>query len=437
MTPFGRPFAILLGTLVAVALCAGAAPAPAWAKDPVEVTYATFLDPSNASDPRVGAQARMIEAFEKANPDIKVRIVLDPVGNVSSRALKAGADSPAVTRLTSYSLPELVRTGNLRQLDGLVADAGIANDDWLIPLDRGRIGGHLWGLPQDFRIPVLMYRRAALAAAGVTPPSTWEQVCADGGKPAHGPTVGYAVPLGASGGAGGAQALGEYVLSTMLAPDGQYFASDNRAISFSKETFVRAAQTIKDLYGRCRATPLTSAQFGYNEIHDGLRAGTVAMATFGLARFGAIRRQGAGDDLGWAPPPAYTPDGKQTVFGFVLAINSKSPHPEENWKLVQFATSKEGQAILAEGGEVVARTSSYQAPYFQTPDSANQKAWAELVRTRGQLVSYSVILTTFHEIVGEALQRMVLRNGTPEAAYDETVKRYGDAVAKLRDPTTP
>ena len=80
---------------------------------------------------------------------------------------------------------------------------------------------------------------------------------------------------------------------------------------------------------------------------------------------------------------------------------------------------------------MVARASAYNDAYFATPEAANQKGWAELVKTRGQLVSYSVILTTFHEIVGEALQRMILRNGQPEAAYEEVAKRYGDAVAKL------
>jgi multiple sugar transport system substrate-binding protein len=45
---------------------------------------------------------------------------------------------------------------------------------------------------------------------------------------------------------------------------------------------------IKDLYGKCKATPQTGLQFGYTEVHDGLRAGTIAMATFGLFRYRAI-----------------------------------------------------------------------------------------------------------------------------------------------------
>ncbi len=420
----------LLACAATAATVAIVAPRPGHAQ--VELGFATFLDPNNASDARVGAQARMIAAFEQKNPGIKIKVVLDPSGSNILRATKSGAASPDVARVTSYGLPEVVATGGLLSLDRYITADKVDGRDWLIPLDASKLEGHYWGMPQDFRIPLLMYRKSLLTAAGVTPPVTWDDVCSTGGKLSAGTVIGYAVPLGSSGGTGGSQALGEYVLSTMLAPDGKYFAPDGRAIAFSKDTFVLAAQTIKDLYGRCKATPGTSAQFGYNEVHDGLRAGTVAMANFGLARYGAIRRQGAGDDLQWAAPPAFDRAGKQTVFGFVLVINAKSAHPDEAWKFVSFMTSTEGEVIQAQGGEVVARASAYNDPYFATPEAANQNGWADLVKTRGQLVSYSVILTTFHEIVGEALQRMVLRNGQPEAAYDEVVRRYGDAVAKLR-----
>jgi hypothetical protein len=34
--------------------------------------------------------------------------------------------------------------------------------------------------------------------------------------------------------------------------------------------------------------------------------------------------------------------------------------------------------------------------------------------------------------VGDAFQRMILANGTPETAYDEVVKAYNAALAKSR-----
>jgi ABC-type glycerol-3-phosphate transport system substrate-binding protein len=422
----------LASVLISVALGFGLLGASAPAAAQVEITYATFLDPSNETDPRVGAQARMIKEFERQNPNIKVKILVDPVAANLLRAMKTGSDTPDVGRVTSYSFPEMIATGNVKPLDEVVVREKIDASDWLLPLDASKINGHLYGMPQDFRIPVLMYRKSILSAAGVQPPATWADACTAGAKVASPTVIGFAIPLGKSGGVGGAQALGEYVSSTMLAPDGKYFSADGRDIAFSKETFVRFAQTIKDMYGKCKATSSNSVQFGYNEIHDGLRAGTVAMSNFGLARFGAIRRQGAGDDLGWAPAPSYTANDKQTVFGFQIFQNVKTKNPDAAWAFIKFMTSTQGQAIQAEGGEVVARASAYKEPYFLKPESENQKQWAKLISARGQTVSYSPILTTFHEILGDALQRMVLRDGTPDAAYQEVVTKYNEALAKVK-----
>ena len=97
-----------------------------------------------------------------------------------------------------------------------------------------------------------------------------------------------------------------------------------------------------------------------------------------------------------------------------------------------FMTSPEAQAIAAEGGEVVSRASAYIAPYFKSPQAADQINWAELIKSRGRVVVYTPILTTFHQIVGDAMQRMVLSNRSPESAYEEVVTRYNDALAKTR-----
>lgn len=421
----------LATTCTVLALLVVGVSSPSQAQDTVELTYTTFLDPANNTDPRVAAQTKLLKTFEEKNPGIKVKVLVDPTSANLSRGFKSRSGSPDVGRIPSYSLPELTLTGSVEPLDDLIAKEKIDENDWLLPLPQTRFNGKYYGLPQDFRIPLLMYRKSILEKAGVPVPKTWSEVCEAGPKLTQGNVIGYAVPLGASGGLGGAQALGEYTLSTILAPDGKYFTDNGRDIAFSKETLIRAAQTIKDLYGKCGATPQTSVQFGYNEVHDGLRAGTIAMSTFGLARFRAIKAQGAGEDLQWAPAPGFSPDDKQTVFGFRVVLNAHSPHKEEAWKLIKFVTSTEGQEIQAEGGEVVARASAYKSAYFSKPEAANQKAWAELVRSKGQVVAYSVALTKFHEIVGEALQRLVLRDGDAETAYDEIVKRYSRELKKI------
>jgi multiple sugar transport system substrate-binding protein len=415
------------------ALAVAVAVTPMSFAQPVEIAYNTFLDPNNATDPRAVAQTKMIAEFERQNPNIKVRVVVDPTGANGARILRTRADSPDVVRATSFQMPEYVATGSLLQLDDLVKRDKVDQNDWLLPMASTMVDGHVYGLQQDYRIPILYYRKHLLEEAKVTPPRTWPEVCDTGAKLTKNNVMGYAIPLGTTGGIGGAQAFGELYLSTLLAaPDGKYFGADNKTIAFSKESFVRGAQMIKDQFLKCKSTPMASLQFGFNEVHDGLRSGTIAMATFGLYRYRTIQAQGGGDDLSWAPPPGFTPDERETVYGFQLTINGLSKQKEAAWQFVKFMTTPAAQAIAAQGGEVVARASAYTDPYFSSPQGRDQRAWADLVKARGRQVNYSIIQSTFHQIVADAFQRMVLRNTTPEEAYQEVVTKYNESLAKAK-----
>jgi ABC-type glycerol-3-phosphate transport system substrate-binding protein len=187
------------------------------------------------------------------------------------------------------------------------------------------VDGHVYGLPQDYRIPILYYRKHLLEEAKVTPPRTWAEVCETWRQALEEQRRGICHSARHDRRHRGAQAFGELTLSTLLAaPDGKYFGADNKTIAFGKESFVRGAQVIKDQFLKCKSTPMASLQYGFNEVHDGLRSGTIAMATFGLYRYRTIQAQGAGDDLAWAPPPGFTPDERETVYGFQLTINGLS-----------------------------------------------------------------------------------------------------------------
>jgi ABC-type glycerol-3-phosphate transport system substrate-binding protein len=94
-----RRFAKSARTLLALGIGAsialgGATGQVAFAQQPVEIVYATFLDPNNQNDPRAAAQTRMVAAFEKANPNIKVRVQVDPTQQASLRALRSRSATP-------------------------------------------------------------------------------------------------------------------------------------------------------------------------------------------------------------------------------------------------------------------------------------------------------------------------------------------------------
>jgi multiple sugar transport system substrate-binding protein len=403
-----------------------------FAQSGTEVSYNTFLDPANANDPRATAQSAMIAAFEKANPSVKIKVVVDPAGTNGIRAARTKSDSPDVIRVSNFQQPEFAATGGILPIDDLVARDKIDVNDWLIPLEQSKVNGKLWGLQQDYRVPILVYRKSRFAEAQVTtPPRTYDEIGALGAKLTKDNNIAYAVPIGATGGIGGAQAFVEFIVSSIVAGNTDaFFAPDGRNIGFSDERMLVAATTTRDLFNKYKASTPVTLQFGYNELQDALRAGTVTSATFGLYRFKGLERQVPNNDLAWAAAPSVGPNDKHTVYGFQLSINAKSPRTDAAWEFVKHMTSPAAQIIAARGGEVVARTSAYNDPYFATPDAADQQGWKQLVQQRGRMVTYSIIQSTFNQIAGEAFQRMILRNGTPESVVAEIKSRYAEALAK-------
>jgi len=160
----------------------------------VEIAYNTFLDPANANDPRAAAQTKVIAEFERLNPTIKVRVVVDPSGANGARVVRTRADTPDVIRVTNFQMPEFVATGSLMQLDELIARDKIDPNDWLIPMPRSMVRGKFYGLQQDYRIPILFYRKQPLADAKVTPPRTLDELCVTGTKLTKGNVAGFAIP---------------------------------------------------------------------------------------------------------------------------------------------------------------------------------------------------------------------------------------------------
>ncbi len=403
----------------------------AFAQTTETVTYNTFLDPANTKDPRAAAQTQMIAAFEASQPRIKVRVVVDPAGQNGIRAARTKSDSLDVIRVNTFQVPEFVSTGSMLALDDLIARDKVDTNDWLIGMDQTRFNGKIWGMQQDYRIPIYVYRKSKFAEANVAnAPRTYQEVGALGALLTKGAQMAYGIPIGLSGGVGGAQAFMEFIMSSIVAgSNGGFFAPSGREIAFSDDRMTLAASIVKDLFLKHKATTPVSLQFAYNELQDAIRAGTVASASFGLYRYSGMKTA-IGSDLAWAPAPSVEPNDKHAVYGFQLCINSHSPRRDAAWEFVKFMTSPAAQAIAARGGEVVARASAYKDAYFKTAEAEDQLGWKALVERRGRMVNYSVLQAQFNQISGEAFQRMILRDLPPSAVAQEVRTRYNDALSK-------
>jgi multiple sugar transport system substrate-binding protein len=131
-----------------------------------------------------------IEAFEKANPGIKIREEKVPFDQLNAQVqarIGAGDSSIDIYSADPPRVPALVSRKLLTDVSDLqdkAKSACIAK-----AVDSASVGGKLYALPEFTSMLVLFYNKDLLEKAGITPPSgdptqrlTWEQLLADARK---------------------------------------------------------------------------------------------------------------------------------------------------------------------------------------------------------------------------------------------------------------
>jgi ABC-type glycerol-3-phosphate transport system substrate-binding protein len=229
--------------------------------------------------------------------------------------------------------------------------------------------------------------------------------------------------------ANSAYAALEWTENMVAAAGGQLFDERGRAV-FNNAAGRRFFQTIADLVGKCKASGQAVVEFTYNHMDEGLKAGTIAMASLGTHRYLAIRAGGAGDNLRWAPPPSFE-KGKVApvhVNGWTLVMGKHAKHPEAAWKFMEFMTSPETQVVVAQAGEMPTRKSTYQDAWFKKPESRFMVEWSEYIAKNGRSGRYPVGWFDFGQILAEGTQSIVLRNTAPEKALADVVEKYNKSI---------
>src|SRR6188768_280070 len=165
-------FAFTSTLLVSVA----SALAPATAAAQVTLTYSDW----QAAETVWGRSLReALDAFEKANPDIKV--ILEPValGQRDTRyttALRSGK-GPDVFALDANPIKRYIQEGWVRDLTPFLAKEPNFLADWY-PTLLGPVtdNGKIYGIPKNISPTLLIYNTTLLKDAGIAnPPKNWDE----------------------------------------------------------------------------------------------------------------------------------------------------------------------------------------------------------------------------------------------------------------------
>ncbi|SDH43420.1 multiple sugar transport system substrate-binding protein [Lentzea fradiae] len=240
-------------------------------------------------------------------------------------------DSKLATSLLSDGGPDVfesttqvssVRAGQLVPLDDVLGDA--RSDFTRSILETHTVDGKVYGIPQAVDMQMLFYRKSMLAAAGVQPPSTVDELVDAARRLTRDGVKGLFAGNDGGGGVLGGPALWSAGLD---------YVRDHQ-VGFDDPLAAQAIGKLRDLYAG--GGLLLGAVKDWAE-PDAFTQGLVAMQWTGLWAVPAVR-EALGDDFGVLPFPKLGDGGAPSVpvGAFGAMVNAKSKKVDEAKEFVRW-----------------------------------------------------------------------------------------------------
>jgi multiple sugar transport system substrate-binding protein len=335
--------AVALALPLAVSACTGSSEGGSSDNPDADVTI-TFWHGWSA-DSEVAAIQATIDAFEKANPNIHVKVVGNITDDKINQALRAGGSSApdVVSSFTTDNVGQFCSSGAFVDLTSFMAKSGVDPAATFPPaqLQYTQYNGDQCALPLLSDAYGLYYNKDMFAAAGITePPKTMSEFDADAVKLTKETSDGYS-QLGFMPNYHGYESSISH-FAAQWSP--AYFGSDGKSAVGTDPGIAASMEWQKALvdklggYDKLEKYRSTFGdEFGAK---NPFMAGQVAMAIDGEWRAGMIADDAPDLSFGVAPFPV--PDdqadqyGKGYITGTIVGIASTSTKQNAAWRFVQF-----------------------------------------------------------------------------------------------------
>jgi putative chitobiose transport system substrate-binding protein len=290
---------------------------------------------------------RVIAAWERQNPGVKVRWSDVPWSSVERKLLAAvfARTAPDLVNLNPPFAANLASKGGLLDLDGVLppgAAAGYLPRIWA----SGRQGEEQFAIPWYLTARVTMANRRLLAKAGVAaPPRRWEEV------PAYAEAV--------------RRRTGRYALFVTVVPEdsaelmesmvqmGVRLLDGRHRAAFHTPAGRRAFAFWTDLYRR-GLLPREVVSQGYRRAIELYQAGDLAQVASGPDFLRNLRTNAPGIAAATAPyPPLTGPDGQGNVAVMNLVVPRRSAMAPQAVSFALFLTNPANQLAFAEEARVL------------------------------------------------------------------------------------
>jgi raffinose/stachyose/melibiose transport system substrate-binding protein len=417
--------ALAAATVVTLAACGSAT---GGSGDGVEITLSMQNADVKTADPATWA---IVEAFQDANPDIKVTVSGEAVADhLQKLSIAAQSDTlPDVFWVYKSTALEMQKAGKLLDLAPLLDDAGLTEKFPASTVSNFSNGDVIFGVPYQGLLTGLWYNKQILSDNGLEVPVTFDDL------------LNVAKTLSAKGIttiSNGANQSSFSVWSFLVDLDRFGYEDKIEGIldgseKYDNPDFLRLYEHIAELRDAGAFASNVSTQT-YQQAVDQFTGGNAAMLDAGVWASSAI--QDAGIDAGfWAGPQFSDGVGEQNIVMNVasapLAVAATVSKDQEKLdavtKFIEFYYSDEAQQLLVDNGQPPVTT--YQPQVDATKQSALAAALATATapgvvspETQPDLIVSTAVASAMYDSIYGVIQDQL----TPKEAL-ELVQKAIDA----------
>ena len=395
-------------------------------KDHITITFACIYSPL---DEGVKIIEKSLNEFEELNPKIKVRR-LWLSGSYQQYFQKiltmiAGGTPPDIFRTSTDMLPPLMQKGLLLPLDEYIKNSNALSSDDFFPqvlhkyrFDGKEIGkGPVYGLATDWSPGyALFYNKGLFDEAGISYPTkslSWEEF------------LEIAKKLTIRDEGGRAKQFGTLVppLTLLIYQNGgKVFSEDGKKCLLDSPEVVESIQFLHDLRNKFRVAPSLSEGRDMSNIVALFHTGGLGMFFSGRYRVPSLEKL-VNKKFSYSVAPSLQRKNRVNLLtgpcGFV--ISSRTKHPEETFRLLEYLVAGEGEIRLAEIGYniPVIKKIAYSDSFLTNPDhpeGINKLFLEEVIYTVPSPINIYISADRWHGIINEELDWVYLERKTPEEA---------------------
>ncbi|KZE75862.1 ABC transporter substrate-binding protein [Paenibacillus elgii] len=338
---------------------------------------------SLTSPARTEVIKKMIASFEAANPNIKVELISPPLESADNKisTLLSVKDDLDVLEVRDVTVKQFVTNKWIADLSSFTSSWSGYKDLNANSLAMANyIDQKPYYIPYGLYQKMLFYRKDWFDQKGLTPPKTWDDLykAAKTLTDSANNRFGYSFRGGAGADGYIVDLLRDYN-GTNVNPDDAMFLK-NGATIFSTPEAKQGMTMYMNLYKE--GSPKDSVNWAFAEQVQGFVSGATGMLIQDPDTIDPVKQKLKEGTWATAPMPTGPTGASHYKVGAAgWGITSYSKHPQEAWKLIEFISSPEQNAIFTKAAGVIpihnsASVDSYfkEGAYKPYIDMANDTA---------------------------------------------------------------